>query len=252
MMQDVFLNQWVNFAGWWVLSSLRYLPVLIFAPPSDRIRMPASLKAALALGLALPAATAFWGQVQPLNALAIFDGLLANLAIGFLAVLGLNFSFAAVLFAGRVLDVQSGLGLTQVFDPSNRRPQPFFGTLFAYSLGFLFFVGDFHLELFRLLSAVSGDQAFSIYKNPEALFLVGARAFQTGLLMALVGMAILFVVDLAIAFLSRNLPQMNFLLLGFQIKPVIFVLVLAMTSFALVNPMLQLIRISLSVWGPNG
>jgi flagellar biosynthetic protein FliR len=63
----------------------------------------------------------------------------------------------------------------------------------------------------------------------------------------LVGLAItvLFLIDLSIAALSRTLPQMNVLVLGFQVKALVTLLILPMTTAVTGAMLVRIIRVSL-------
>jgi flagellar biosynthetic protein FliR len=55
----------------------------------------------------------------------------------------------------------------------------------------------------------------------------------------------LFIVDMAIAFMSRTLPQMNVLLLGFQVKTLVVLAVLPIAVALSAGLLLRLLRAAL-------
>lgn len=208
-----------------LILSLRIAPVLAFSPPFTLVRMPSVVRVMLGIALAAwlvaghPDAT--WRQ--PI----LTDRLIAVIASEFL--LGTSFSlilqlaFAALLFAGRAIDIQAGFGLAALVDPTTNAQLPLVGTLFAYAAGAIFFAmggGDDLLAIWSTsldqmpLGAIIGvDGAATLIE-----FVSGAFAIAVG--MTGLVLLTLFLLDLAIAFMSRTLPQMNVLVLGFQVKAI--------------------------------
>ena len=58
-------------------------------------------------------------------------------------------------------------------------------------------------------------------------------------------MLVLFLIDLAIAFMSRTLPQMNVLLLGFQVKTIVLLLTLPIAIAFSAALFLRILRFAL-------
>src|SRR5690606_9174362 len=58
-------------------------------------------------------------------------------------------------------------------------------------------------------------------------------------------MLVLFLIDLAIAFMSRTLPQMNVLMLGFQVKTLAMLLVLPMAIALSTSVFVRMLRYAL-------
>lgn len=162
-----------------------------------------------------------------------------ELVIGLGFALAFHAAFGALYLAGRVLDIQSGFGLAMVVDPANRSQSPLIGTLLVYSAAATFFMMGGHLEMLELIAtSVQAIPIGSGFHNWDLDTVSSHLGLTFGLGMAAVGGAILtlLLVDVAIAFLSRSLPQMNVLLLGFQAKTATLILVLALTT-GLLSPM---------------
>ncbi|WP_448661540.1 flagellar biosynthetic protein FliR [Sphingomonas sp. CJ20] len=206
-----------------LLLSLRIVPILGFAQPFTLLRVPATVRLILAISLSAwlvagnPDATwraPFWQAGLP----AV---VLGELFLGISLALALQLAFAALLTAGRTIDIQAGFGLAVLVDPTTRAQMPLAGTLFAYAGAAVFFALGGPEDLLAVWAA-------SIAKVPlGAARLDGDPApmidYMGGVFLMAIGLAgivllVLFLLDLIVAFLSRTLPQMNVLLLGFQVK----------------------------------
>lgn len=218
------MEQLTNQAVAALLVSLRIAPALAFAPPFTLLRVPATVRLMLAITLAAwlvaghPQQTwqsDFWSR-------GLFVTATAELLMGIALALTLQMAFAALLTAGRAIDIQAGFGLAVLIDPTTRAQMPLVGTFFAYAAAAIFFATGGPADLLAIwaesvaqvpigAAVIGGDSVRAIIFYMSAVFVMAFGA--AGLVML-----VLFVIDLAIAFMSRTLPQMNVLLLGFQVK----------------------------------
>ncbi|KQN39511.1 hypothetical protein ASG37_08115 [Sphingomonas sp. Leaf407] len=206
-----------------LLVSLRIAPTLAFAQPFTLIRIPAIVRVLLAVALATwlvagnPQAT--WrapGWQAALPAVAA-----GELLLGIALALALQLAFAALLVAGRTIDIQAGYGLAVLVDPSLRSQLPLIGTVLAYAGGAVFFATDGPARLLAIWAAslerAPLGSAFDMARSDVLIGYVSA-VFLLAFGLAGLVLLVLFLLDLAIALMSRTLPQMNVLLLGFQVK----------------------------------
>lgn len=215
-----------------LLLSLRLAPVLAFAPPFTQLRLPRGLRAAavLSLSLALEPAARPAAAALPADGLALLAAAGGELVVGLVLAYALQTAFASFHLAGRLLDTQAGQSMATVMDPGSNQPSPVIAMLFTLVAGASFFAAEGHHQLLRV--AAASLQAvplggLAVLPHP------GAWIAQTGAmaLMALsaagVAMVALFVTDLALAALTRSMPQMNVLVLGLQLKALVLLLGLA-------------------------
>ncbi|MFC5373302.1 flagellar biosynthetic protein FliR [Brevundimonas faecalis] len=234
-----------------LLVALRIAPVLAFAPPFTLVRAPGVARALIALGLG--AALASSGAVQAASPLST-GGLLAagmtELAAGGLIVLAFQLTFAAIYFAGRTVDVQSGMALATLVDPSSQARTPLVGTLFALLAGAAFFATDGHFDLLKVFAVtfdlVPPGSVFTV-PSPARIGAFTAVAFMTAMGVAGGAILALFLADVGIALLSRTVPQMNALVLGFQAKTMLLLVVLPLTLGVSASLLLRLNAMALSV-----
>lgn len=220
-----------------LLLTLRLVPALGFAAPFTLIRVPAIVRILLSIALAAwlvganPQVT--W-QSDYLREGIVFAAI-SELMLGIGLALSLQFAFAALLTVGRALDIQAGFGLAVLVDPTTKAAMPLIGTLFAYAAGAIFFAGDGPANLIAIWAA--SVQAVPLGSGGLGGDLVQLLSYLSSAFVIACGlggaiMLALFMTDLAIAFMSRTLPQMNVMLLGFQVKAMV-TLVLLPTSIAL-------------------
>jgi flagellar biosynthetic protein FliR len=153
-----------------------------------------------------------------------------------------------LLTAGRTVDVQAGYGLATLIDPGTRAQVPLVGTFFAYAAALIFF------------SAGGPADLLAIWGNSVAQVPLGAAAFggKIGVLAAYMSaifvmafgaagllMLVLFLIDLSIALMSRTLPQMNVLILCFQVKTLATLAVLPIALALSTTLFLRMLRFAL-------
>ena len=233
-----------------LLLSLRLVPTLAFAPPFTLLRVPGIVRVLLALSLAAWLVAAHPAQTWQIggdasNPAAIA---LAELTLGIALALALQLAFAALQTAGHAIDLQAGFGLAMLIDPTTHAQSPLTGTLFIYAAAAIFFATSGPADLLAIWSAsvaqvplgtaLAGAGLATITAYISAVFVM---AFGAGGL----AMLVLFLLDITIAFMSRTLPQMNVLMLGFQVKTLALLLVLPLALALSASLFVRMLRFAL-------
>lgn len=203
-----------------LLASMRIGPLFAFAPPFTLLRVPTPIR--LLLVLALSAALLRLSPVPtPTEVPSFLVAASGELSLGIGLALALQLAFSAISMAGRALDIQAGFGLAFLIDPTTKAQTPLIGAIFSYAAAAVFFATSAPYDLLATL-ALSFEKiplgtAFAARSLGDLLAFFGAVSI---LALGIVGLAmlILFLIDLVIALMSRTLPQMNVLVLGFQVK----------------------------------
>lgn len=225
-----------------LLLSARIAALLLMTPVLYAVALPVVVRLLIVVGLAsviaMPFATPL--AVAPAGAGALVQAALREAAVGATLGLGVLMAFGGFALAGRLVDVQLGFGLAQVFDPLTRTRVPIVSSVFGLFAALLFFIFNGHHVLLRGI-------AYSVERFPvgggwngEAA--AGPLAQQMGSLFAL-GFALaapvvlaLLLVEFALGVISRNLPQMNMLLIGIPAKIVVGLLALSVWAGGLAAP----------------
>ncbi len=215
-----------------LLLTVRLTVALALSPAMASFGVPAAVRILLvfalaALTISAPAAKPDLGYIAP-EQLAL--AALAEMLTGALLGLGVHVVLAAFSVAGRLLDVQIGFGIGSVFDPVSRSSQSVMGTLMSVIGVALFFVTNAHLSLASMLArslAVFPIGRFPAIDNPLPLLCAAGSMFTMGVALAAPTAIALVLTDLFVGITSRNMPQINVLVLAIPLKVLIAYLVLA-------------------------
>lgn len=234
------------------LAALRLGPTFAFAPPFTLIRVPALVRGTLVVGLAVvmvgarePSEIPSWLGKFPVAAAS-------ELALGLSMALALQLAFAVIGMAGRALDIQAGFGLAFLIDPATKAQSPLIAALFGYLAAAIFFATDGPYSLLAIFSASFVAMPLGGALVPDSVQQVIAYLGAVSVLaLGVAGLAsvVLLLVDLVVAMMSRTLPQMNVLVLGFQIKSLLTLLLLPATLGLSAGVILTILRLAIEAMG---
>ena len=231
--------------GWGVLQVfLRIAALFVVAPVFGAREIPPQVKIALALLLALvlyPLVGGFLGPV-PVDLWGVIAGALAQTAIGLLMGLIVSLLFQAVLVAGDLMDLQIRFGMAAVFNPTIGAQTALLGQfLYRYGVVVFLLVNGHHLLLGGVAASFEALPAERFGLGADALRMAGDLALAllaVGLRIAAPVVATLLIVDVALALVSRAVPQMNVFAVGMPLKVVVGLVVLV-AALGLMTTVLQ-------------
>lgn len=233
-----------------ILVMLRIGPLFVWAPPFSQIKIPARVRVCLVAALSVCIASSSVSPIH-LDSSTLLWVVASEAMLGWLIVFAFQAAFAALSFAGRVLDVQAGYGLATFIDPGSRAQAPLFGAILTLAAGCIFFSADGHHALLRVCALLMHEVwpvgRVSVLDHPTEMLTYFGSVMGIGLSVAAPAILVLFLVDVLIAFLARTLPQMNALLLGLQVKVVVTLLVQALSAGLIVPVMLRLTQRALGM-----
>jgi flagellar biosynthesis protein FliR len=232
------------------LLSLRIGALLLMNPvfpglggfPVLRVLLTLSLSAVLVSGFSLTA--------EIPDVARLVSASLAEIAVGATLAFGVFCAFAAFSVGGKLLDVQSGLGLGAVFDPLTRSGAPLFGTLLGMAALAVFLAVDGHHMLMRgLVFSIEQVPLGSGFRGVPLEAVAGQFGLMFSLSVAVVGpvVFVLFLVEVALAVMSRLMPQMNVFLVSVPLKIAITISLLAISTGPLKQAMSRAFR-SISIF----
>jgi flagellar biosynthetic protein FliR len=212
----------------WILTMLllsaRIGALLLMTPLLYAASMPLLVRMLITLGLACVIALPFAGTpaATSYEIGALLQAFLREVTIGATLGLGVLMAFAGFALAGRLVDVQIGFGIAQVFDPTTRTRMPVLSSIFALFAAVFFFLVNGHHALLRGIAysveRFPVGQGASLAAAAEPLTREAAALFSLGFALAAPVVLGLLLVDFALGVISRNLPQMNMLVLGVPVK----------------------------------
>ncbi|PRC93899.1 flagellar biosynthetic protein FliR [Solimicrobium silvestre] len=206
-----------------LLCSLRLSAMLMMTPILDGFGIPARIRIFLviALSAALVSALPHNSAAETFAAGPFFASAASELFTGALLGFGAMCAFAAFSFAGNLLDQQLGFGLANVFDPMTRAQSPLIASLFGLMAVVMFFTVDAHHALLRgfaySLEKVPLGSAMHIV-SPGLLVHQFGLIFSFGLLLAAPVLFCVYLIEIGMAVISRNLPQMNIFMISIPVK----------------------------------
>jgi flagellar biosynthesis protein FliR len=237
-----------------LLLATRIAALLLLTPVLYAIPVPPLARLLITLGLSCVIALPFAEQMSaaPRDTGALLRAVLQEAAIGATLGLGVLMAFAGFALAGRLADIQVGFGVAQVFDPLTRTHLPILSSILGLFAVVFFFAVNGHHALLRGI-------AFSVERMPvgggwsaagAAEPLTRQAAVLFGLGFALAGPIVLslLLLEFALGVISRNLPQMNMLVLGIPVKIVCGLLALSVWATALSAPAARLYAGIFQAW----
>lgn len=191
-----------------------------------RVLLTLSLSALLVSGMRGPL------PVVPLELGPLLLAGAAEMVTGLTLAFGVFAAFGAFSVAGKLLDVQTGFGMGNVYDPVTRAGAPLFATLLNMVAVVVFFGMDAHHALLRGL-------AFSLQQVPPGAGLQALQAeaalrqfglmFSLGVALVIPALLCLLLAETVLAVVSRVLPQMNVFVVGVPVKIVVGMAVFALS-----------------------
>ena len=215
-----------------LLVLARVSGLVTFLPIPGFKNAPQMIRIVLTLGITI-ALFPVWPQVP--NELPSFGRLVgwAFSEAGFGLVTGLAVGFLTEAFqlAAQVLGLQAGYGYASTIDPSSQADSGVLQVMMTLITGVLFFTAGVDRELIRVLAASfekfpAGSWAPTAATLDGVLHL-GAGMFSLGLRLAMPVIALLILIDLALALLGRMQQQLQLLQLAFPVKMLAALAILA-------------------------
>ncbi|MGM0443363.1 MAG: flagellar biosynthetic protein FliR [Fibrobacterota bacterium] len=210
-----------------LLSFIRIVTFLYFMPVFDQKFMPVQYRIGLAFFLAvllfdkifaltdLPAVTTYWGY-----AFVVVRELILAVVVGFM----FKALFAAVSFAGRIIDMQLGFAMLQLPDPilqGERTSATGMLQILLFSMVFLVANGHYYLFIalgksFELIPP--GEFLLQGATIPRALIMSVTNMMEIALRLALPILSLLLVTSMTLGVVAKTMPQMNIFFVGMPLK----------------------------------
>lgn len=206
------------------LMLLRVGALVISSPVFGRTNIPMRYRVGFILVLAY-----FFMRVYPdgiqlhVANLWAFAGLcLTEILLGLILGWVTTMFFALVYTSGQIIDMQTGFGMVNLFDPQTNIQVPVFGALLNLITLLVFFMLNGHHRLIQIINlTIVNIPIGSVALSPQ-LGLIAAAAFSESFMLAIsVAMPILatmFITEVALGIIIRTVPQMNMFVIGFPLK----------------------------------
>jgi len=195
--------------------------------------IPIRVRALFALAIALVILPTQWhiSVTHPGTTLNYLVYLGAELMVGLCLGLGIVVLFGGLQIAGALVGRLGGLMLADIFDPSTETNVPVFSRLlFLVALAVFVCIGGHRMVMAALLDTFSalppggGSIPASL---PDAFVTLVSQSFALGIRAAMPLVVALLLSTLVLGLISRTLPQLNILMVGFGLN--------SMLTFALLG-----------------
>ena len=205
------------------LALTRVLAILVQVPVFGSEVIPTQTK--LGLGAVLAMIVLPWSPlpagVESIPWLLFGTLILRELIIGLLAGFAAALTFGAFQMTGKLIDMSSGFGAGQVFNPAMSEAGGTLDQFFILVVMLYFLITNGHHIFLQGLQAtfivLPLNQPLPAI-NPEALLLMTSGLITAGIQMALPVIGALFLTDLTLGLLAKVAPQINVFFLGLPIK----------------------------------
>ena len=218
-----------------MLASVRFAAFFVLAPPFSHRAIPAQVKVALSLGLALAVSP----RIEPLaddSTPAFVAALVAQALVGAALGFGVLMVFSALQSAGGFIDIFGGFQVSSGYDPLGMTSGAVFQRFYQLLALVLLFVSDGYLVvlggLVRTFDALPVDAILDPGAVAENLAGGVGQLFLAALQIAGPMVVVLFLADVGLGLLTRVAPALNAFALGFPLK---VLLTLIMSGFAVVG-----------------
>lgn len=217
------------------LVAARLGGLLMFQPILGALAIPVNLRALLVLGLAalitpvvsLPAAA-------PTAPLAIGLAMATEVLLGGLIGLAGVAVFLGLQWGGLMIAQECGLAFGRIVDPTGDEEETVLGVFYLQMAIVIYLVLGGHralvaacLDTFDSIPLLSDTGATRI--GAELVFRALTLGGHVALRVAAPAMLALFLVNLAMGFVSRTMPQLNVLAVGFSVKALVGFMLVAVS-----------------------
>jgi flagellar biosynthesis protein FliR len=210
----------------------RVSPLFLLAPPFNSTMVPMRARAIIATGIAIGLSPlALHGQHIPGEAMPIVELALKEIVIGLGFAMSIACLFAAVDTAGSLIDSQIGLSYGSLINPVDNTQSGSMSQLYSM-VGILVFIAiDGESWVIRGLAKtyelVPMLELPSLSKLTASVVSAFSGIFAAALEVAAPVMLALILTDVAFGVVSRVVPQLNIFAVGFPVKIIVGLLIVA-------------------------
>jgi flagellar biosynthesis protein FliR len=196
------------------------------APPFNSNAIPIRVKIAVSASLALVMAPSFEAAPDAFETVPFFSALVYQAFVGFALGFAVLLLFSAVQAAGQMIDMAGAFSSASLYDPFSNAASTPMGRLFQILSITILFVINGHLILVRgLMASFEAAPLGGLHLDGLASFLVRdvTTFFVAAAQIAFPMLAALFLAEVTLGLLSRAAPQINILVIGFNVKIIVLI-----------------------------
>jgi flagellar biosynthetic protein FliR len=224
-----FIDQFLVFT----LVLTRISGLFMTLPVMGTQQIPFQLRALAAVSISLLVAPSFWGASvpDPGNLLGLVVVVGREAVLGLALGVAISILFSGMQLAGQLIAQTSGLSLSDVYNPALDSNVPVFSQLLDITALAVFVIIGGHrqvihalLDTFHAMPPGRADFAPTVV---DALTLILQNSFLNGIRAAAPVTVSLLLAVLIVGLISRTLPQLNSMNLGFSFNTIVLLATLA-------------------------
>jgi flagellar biosynthetic protein FliR len=242
-----------------VLVLFRVAGLMLGAPLFGSANIPKRIKALLAIVLAYGLSLSI-PQVQlPASIWSLATGIAGELLFGWAMGMALSFVFIAVSWSGEIIGQQLGINLGEVFDPQHAKSSSPVGDMYFMLALVTFLLCGGHRQMIQgIRESFDALPLLSVGITQSLLDLLLDLLHAATLLAMQIAAPMLLtmlVVDLAMGFIGKTMPQFNVLSSGIALKSLVgtgvLLASLTLTSQTIRQSLIDSVETVRSVWAGN-
>ncbi|MGN0328260.1 MAG: flagellar biosynthetic protein FliR [Lachnospira sp.] len=217
-----------------VLILMRLASFVFAAPFFNTANVPARFKVGLSLGLSVIVYSLHPDMnVEYNGTIEYVIIVLEEVMIGVLLGAVSSWCVMIIQFAGKIIDMDIGLSMAQLYDPTTRMQVGIMGNFYYYLLMLLLIISGMHryllsaiVETYNVIPIGGVKFGASIYTS---IIQFMSDYFVIGFRIALPIFASILMLNCILAILARIAPQMNMFVVGMQLKIFVGIFVIFFT-----------------------
>jgi flagellar biosynthetic protein FliR len=231
---DTFIIPEVETLKLFTLVMIRFSGLVVSAPVLGSRNFPVIAKIGLAATVAMLITPLLPALETPLPSEPLPFLLLAasEVTIGLLMGFVMTLVFAAIQVGGQIMDMQTGFGMMNVFNPALETQFPIFGFFFfILAVLYLLAVNGHHLMIRAMAATYEKIPVGGFALRPELMSEVsrwGSAVFVDGLMIAAPVAGAMLLAYVTMGLLGRAVPQIHLFVVGFPITIAAGLLVVAL------------------------
>jgi flagellar biosynthesis protein FliR len=239
------------FAVAFMLALVRASAWVVICPPFANTSIPFMAKVGISLGIAVDAAATLQHVPLPSTDTQILTQVLVQAAVGLVLGFVVSLFVTAVVAAGSLIDLFSGLNLPQALDPLSMQQTPIIGqfynlvaTALLFTTGSVLVIVNGFLRSFAAVGTTlphttAGSVAGVITDDVTTFF---AAAVE----IAAPVIVVLFATQILLALLAKAAPQINVFVFGFPLQILLALLAVGLALVALPGDVTNLVGRSMT------
>lgn len=170
----------------------------------------------------IPEYSTIWGY-----AILVLREAMVGLLLGFSAVV----CTSVVLFAGRIIDMETGLSMANLVDPTTNTSESMTGVMFQYIITLMLIISGMYEYIIRAIAEAYelvpvGKAVFDSEKILSSILVFLSDYMSIGFRICLPVFAVMLLLNAILGIMTKVAPQINMFAVGMQMKVLVGIITL--------------------------